>query len=200
MPKLDKIFQASYIPTDHDILHARLRTTGISETIFDIGASSLRVYDTGGERSERKNWIHVFDDVQIVVFVVDLVAYEQCLIEDRNGNSVKESLGLWEAIVNSRWFENSGFVLVFSHHDMFEAKVQSRPTVKDHFPDFEGDPKSVAEICAFFEEKFLSLRRNFPHQIIKVLYTGFSDDVTELSRQVTRAIWQIRNDWVHSRT
>lgn len=56
---LDRLFDSDYLPTDADILRARLRTTGISETIFDLGSLTYRMFDVGGQRSERRKWIHV---------------------------------------------------------------------------------------------------------------------------------------------
>lgn len=81
---LPRLWTPNYLPTDQDILRARLRTTGISETIFDVGGLIYRMFDVGGQRSERKKWIHVFDNVQAILFLVAISAYDSVLIEDRN--------------------------------------------------------------------------------------------------------------------
>lgn len=73
------------MPTDQDILRTRLRTTGISETTFDLGNLIYRMFDVGGQRSERKKWIHVFDNVQVVLFLAAISGYDHALVEDRNG-------------------------------------------------------------------------------------------------------------------
>lgn len=82
---IDRLFHKDYIPTDQDILRARLRTTGISETFFDCGSLTYRMFDVGGQRSERKKWIHVFDNVNAVLFLVAISGYDHVLVEDRNG-------------------------------------------------------------------------------------------------------------------
>jgi len=79
-----RLWARDYIPTDQDILRARLRTTGISESTFDVGSLIYRMFDVGGQRSERKKWIHVFDNVQAILFLVAISAYDSVLIEDRN--------------------------------------------------------------------------------------------------------------------
>ena len=84
---IDRLFHKDYIPTDQDILRARLRTTGISETFFDCGSLTYRMFDVGGQRSERKKWIHVFDNVNAVLFLVAISGYDHVLVEDRNGVS-----------------------------------------------------------------------------------------------------------------
>ena len=42
----------------------------------------LRIVDVGGQRSERKKWIHCFEDVTAILFFVALSAYDLGLRED----------------------------------------------------------------------------------------------------------------------
>jgi hypothetical protein len=84
---IERLFERNYLPTDQDILRTRLRTTGISETLFELGNFTYRMFDVGGQRSERKKWIHVFDNVQVVLFLAAISGYDQALVEDRSGVS-----------------------------------------------------------------------------------------------------------------
>lgn len=45
-----------------------------------------RLYDVGGQRNERRKWIHCFDEVTAVIFVVALSEYDQGLFEDQSVN------------------------------------------------------------------------------------------------------------------
>ena len=49
----------------------------------------------GGQRSERKKWIHCFDNVTAVLFVVSMSEYDQVLAEDHRVNRMAESLKLF---------------------------------------------------------------------------------------------------------
>lgn len=40
------------------------------------------MFDVGGQRNERKKWIHCFDDVTAVIFVAAISEYDQVLYED----------------------------------------------------------------------------------------------------------------------
>lgn len=84
---LDRIFNKDFVPTDQDVLRARLRTTGITETVFDLGSLQYRMFDVGGQRSERKKWIHCFENVNALMFLVAISGYDQCLAEDKDGVS-----------------------------------------------------------------------------------------------------------------
>lgn len=76
------MFIRDWIPDNQDILYSRVKSTGITETSFEMGHLNLRMMDVGGTRPERKKWIHCFDGAQCVLFVVALSGYDQCLVED----------------------------------------------------------------------------------------------------------------------
>lgn len=84
---LERFWDKSYVPTDQDLLRSRLRTTGITETVFDLGQLTYRMFDVGGQRSERKKWIHCFENVNCLLFLVAISGYDQCLVEDKDGVS-----------------------------------------------------------------------------------------------------------------
>ena len=44
--------------------------------------SKFRLFDVGGQRSERKKWIHCFEDVTAIIFCVAMSEYDQVLHED----------------------------------------------------------------------------------------------------------------------
>jgi guanine nucleotide-binding protein G(i) subunit alpha len=39
------------------------------------------MFDVGGQRSERKKWIHCFENVTSIIFCVALSEYDQVLLE-----------------------------------------------------------------------------------------------------------------------
>lgn len=88
---IDRLFTPDWLPNNQDMLHSRLRTTGITETLFELGQINFRMMDVGGQRSERKKWIHCFEGVQCLLFMVALSGYDQCLVEDQNAVSIYPS-------------------------------------------------------------------------------------------------------------
>jgi hypothetical protein len=45
---------------------------------------SYRMVDVGGQRSERRKWIHCFENVTSIMFLVALSEYDQVLVESDN--------------------------------------------------------------------------------------------------------------------
>lgn len=43
---------------------------------------TFRVFDVGGQRSERRKWIHCFDNVESIIFITAISEYDQVLFED----------------------------------------------------------------------------------------------------------------------
>ncbi|KAI9846460.1 MAG: Guanine nucleotide-binding protein alpha-2 subunit [Thelocarpon superellum] len=132
-----RIASADYIPTEADVLRARTKTTGIYETRFTMGQLSIHMFDVGGQRSERKKWIHCFEDVTSIIFCVALSEYDQVLLEESNQNRMMESLVLFDSVVNSRWFMRTSIILFLNKVDLFKQKLGRSPLVT-YFPDYSG--------------------------------------------------------------
>lgn len=47
------------------------------------------MFDVGGQRSERKKWIHCFEGVTCIIFCAALSAYDMVLVEDEEVVSLK---------------------------------------------------------------------------------------------------------------
>lgn len=56
LSELDRLFAPAYVPSDQDVLRCRQKTTGITETTFSSRDLQYRIFDVGGQRSERKKW------------------------------------------------------------------------------------------------------------------------------------------------
>jgi guanine nucleotide-binding protein subunit alpha len=170
---LDRLFSHNYIPTDQDILRSRLKTTGITETIFDLGSLTYRMFDVGGQRSERKKWIHCFENVTALLFLAAISGYDQCLVEDKDANQMQEALMLFESICNSQWFIRTSIILFLNKIDLFKQKLSVSP-LKDYFPDYTGDPGSYKQASEFFQDSFKRLNRN-PSKDIYIHFTNATD-------------------------
>lgn len=145
-----------FMPSDEDILRARVTTVGIAEMFFAIENISFRMVDVGGQRSERKKWIHCFQDVTAIIFCVALSEYDLCLAEESNVNRMWESLKLFDEIVNIQWFAATSVILFLNKKDLFQEKIKRVPLTvcfKD-YTGAAGDVEAAEEyVCAQFVSK-----------------------------------------------
>jgi guanine nucleotide-binding protein G(i) subunit alpha len=179
-----RISDSEYIPTDIDILGSRIKTTGITETTFELNGMPAKFYDPGGTRSERKKWIHTFKKVNAIVFLVDIAAYDRSLFEDESANRMQEALTVFESIVNSRHFPptQTRFILLFTKVDRLEETLRRSP-IRKFFPDFEGDEKNVENFKAYIGSRFLALNQHKDKQI-EVVYASFAEGYAESTSKV----------------
>jgi len=155
---VDRFIKADYVPTEEDVLRVRARTTGITETTFKVKDSSFRMIDVGGQRSERKKWIHCFQDVTAIIYCVALNEYDMKLFEDEKVNRMEESLELFEEICNSKWFTKTAMILFLNKIDLFKEKI-TKVSLKVLFEDYEGNTDFEAA-SQFIQHKFVGLNRN----------------------------------------
>jgi len=141
-----------FVPTEEDCIMARVRTTGIVVTEFDEGPVHFSVVDVAGQRSERKKWIHCFDDVKALIFVVSLAGYNQVLFEDSAHNRMTEALNLFQQISNNPLFANTPIFLFLNKKDLFEKMIQEHDLSKC-FADYTGG-SDVKNALKFIQTEF----------------------------------------------
>lgn len=184
-----KFADRDYTCSDEDILKGRVKTTGITESDFTIGSSKFKVLDAGGQRSERKKWIHCFEGITAVLFVLAMSEYDQMLFEDERVNRMQESIMLFDTLLNSKWFRNTPFILFLNKMDIFEEKVKRTP-IRKFFPNYQGRVGDAEAGVKYFENMFLSLNRsNKPiyvkrtcatdTQTMKFVLTAVTDLITQ---------------------
>ncbi|KAF7333942.1 Heterotrimeric G-protein alpha subunit [Mycena sanguinolenta] len=136
-----------------------------------MGGLLIRVMDVGLLRSERKKWIHCFESVTSIIFCTALTDYDQALLEERGENRMRESLYLFESIINSRWFLRTSIILFFTEVDVFEAKIRKIPLAR-YFPEYTGG-SDVNKAAKYILWRFMQENRArlsvYPHPIAVIL-------------------------------
>ncbi|KIK53437.1 hypothetical protein GYMLUDRAFT_265032, partial [Collybiopsis luxurians FD-317 M1] len=161
-----RIGSPDYLPTEADILRLRQnKSPGIEATRLTMGNLSLHIYDVVRQRGERRKWIHHFEIVTSVIFCVALTDYDQELLEVRNSNRLMETMILFEAVINSRWFLRTSIILILSEVDEFKKKLSKVP-LERHFPEYTGG-NDINKAAKYILWKFMQANRArlsiYPH-------------------------------------
>uniref|UniRef100_A0A452V9X7 G protein subunit alpha transducin 1 n=1 Tax=Ursus maritimus TaxID=29073 RepID=A0A452V9X7_URSMA len=114
-----------------------------------------RMFDVGGQRSERKKWIHCFEGVTCIIFIAALSAYDMVLVEDDEVNRMHESLHLFNSICNHRYFATTSIVLFLNKKDVFSEKIK-KAHLSICFPDYDG-PNTYEDAGNYIKVQFLEL-------------------------------------------
>ncbi|XP_027081700.1 guanine nucleotide-binding protein alpha-1 subunit-like [Coffea arabica] len=167
MENLSRLSDTNYVPTKEDVLFARVRTTGVVEIQFSpVGENKksgevYRLFDVGGQRNERRKWIHLFEGVSAVIFCAAISEYDQTLFEDENKNRMMETRELFEWVLKQPCFEKTSFMLFLNKFDIFEKKVLNVPLnacewFKDYQPVSTGK-QEIEHAYEFVKKKFEEL-------------------------------------------
>ncbi|KAI9493788.1 putative guanine nucleotide-binding protein alpha-2 subunit [Zychaea mexicana] len=180
--QLDTLWKPTYVPSEQDIVRCRVKTIGIVETTVYMGALTYQIVDVGGQRSERRKWIHCFEDITAIIFVVAMSGYDKCMIED--WNSMIDAMMLFENISNSHWFQKTSMILLMNKVDIFRKKIKYSP-IATYFDDYKGGD-DYDKAITYFKSRFEWLSAN-PR---KTIYTHCTDatDRTILQRVMSAVL------------
>ena len=165
---MNRILSPTYIPDEQDVLKSRQLTTGIVETSFIKNNVTFQLCDVGGQQSERRKWLHCFDDVKAVLFVAALSGYDMTLTEDDTTNRMEESLNLFQAICTNKFFNDSSIVLFLNKLDLFTEKINNtNHHLRLYFPYYNGPDHDASAAMKFIKNQFLMRnikeRNVYPH-------------------------------------
>ncbi|KAH7710265.1 guanine nucleotide-binding protein G(q) subunit alpha-like protein [Aphelenchoides avenae] len=189
LDSLSRLAAPGYVPTEQDILRVRVPTTGIVEYPFKLEKVVFRMVDVGGQRSERRKWIHCFENVTSIMFLVALSEYDQVLVECENENRMEESKALFRTILSYPYFERTSVMLFLNKTDIFEEKILNSH-LADYFPEYNGPPRDYEHARQFILNMFLELVPKgttvYPHftcatdtKNIHVVFTAVSDTILQ---------------------
>ncbi|CAH2293202.1 guanine nucleotide-binding subunit alpha-15 [Pelobates cultripes] len=141
LSNLERIVYDGFHPTDEDILRIRMPTTGINEYCFTVDNVNLRMVDVGGQKSERRKWIHSFENVSALIYLASLSEYDQQLEENNNvprlKNRMRESMALFCSILELPWFEDTPIILFLNKTDLLAEKI-CISDLATYFPNYKG--------------------------------------------------------------
>lgn len=116
---------------------------------------SCKLVDVGGQRNERRKWVHAFRNVDAVAWVVNLADYHNVLYEDPKCNRMVDALSLFSKTVNNEIPSDMPVYLFFNKSDLFEGILKDYPiTFCESFKDYQGDPQDMQQALDYVAEVF----------------------------------------------
>ena len=154
LSNFERILRDGYIPTNQDMLFMKKSTTGLYETSIKFQGHRFRMVEVGGQRSERRKWIHCFEDVDSTIFLASLSEYDLNLFEDCQINRLKESIALFRTLLKTNIFLKKKILLFLNKVDIFDAKIRHKD-IKECFNDYDGKKFCREDAKQFILDKFL---------------------------------------------
>jgi len=151
-----------FVPTQDDMLRVKQKTTGVSETAFEVNTNEFVMVDVGGQRSERRKWLQCFTDVSSVIYLVALNEYDMVMEEDGKTNRMEESVKLFQKLSGSQWLKETTFILFLNKCDLFKTKIKTRP-LKNFFEDYDEFTKGLdkADTLSDYDKSVEYIKRQY---------------------------------------
>mmetsp|Transcript_12754 Transcript_12754/g.11357 ORF Transcript_12754/g.11357 Transcript_12754/m.11357 type:complete len:390 (+) Transcript_12754:188-1357(+) len=177
--ELTRVTDTEYVPNDKDLLMVRYRTTGMQEKNFVIKDHKFKICDVGGQRNERRKWIHFFSNVTSVIFVVSLSCYDELTFEDEE-NAMVVSISVYEEQVNGQWFADIPFILFLNKSDLYHEKINKVPiTVAPCFNQYSGPANDAQAGLVHIKEVFGKTNTNQGRSIFTHVTNATNKDQIE---------------------
>jgi len=133
---------------------------------------SITIIDVGGQRTERRKWLHCFDSVDAVIFVAALSAYDQSSSHPKYENLMLESLGLFNSICNNRWFCKTPMLLFLNKTDVFYEKIVYS-SITPCFPEYNERRDDFDLAANYIQQQFR--KQNLQKRDIYCHFTNAKD-------------------------
>jgi GTPase SAR1 family protein len=189
--KIDELVSEEYIPTNEDVLKARIRTVGIDQITFNLEGAIIRIFDVGGQKNERSKWSNVMDQVEGVIYCVSFADFDRQMFEDPNTIRINDALDIFDNITHQEKFQNSPIFLVCNKFDVFAKKIRETDAFIQIFPEYQGDehdPDACAQyLIDKFMEKAAPLSEERPIKQFKIVALN-SDDVVNTANDICKFI------------
>ncbi|XP_062844587.1 guanine nucleotide-binding protein G(q) subunit alpha-like [Trichomycterus rosablanca] len=166
---MDRISAPLYVPTVQDILRVRVPTTGVIEYPFNLNSVIFRMVDVGGQRCARKKWIHCFEDVTSIIYLVALNEYDLVLLESASENRMLESKAVFKTIITYPWFQSTSIIVFFNKTDLFKEKI-NKSHLADYFPEYTGPKNDADRAMKFIQKMFEEINS----EVGKRMYSHFT--------------------------
>ncbi|CAN0069384.1 unnamed protein product, partial [Ectocarpus sp. 12 AP-2014] len=163
-----RLAQDSVDITEEDVVMTRVMTSGVGSIEILDPPIKFTIVDVGGQRNERKKWLHCFDDVKAVVFIISLAGYNQVMFEDATRNRLLEAMDLYVDVVSNPIFRDTPIHVLLNKTDLFADMIQEVP-LSACFPEYGGPPGEVLPAISFIEGKCKSIMAQCcPHKKLSV--------------------------------
>ncbi|KAH9041509.1 G-alpha-domain-containing protein [Lactarius deliciosus] len=154
---LDRVTGYNYVPTDDDVLRARLKTIGVSEYKFEMEAgdqgTQWRIVDVGGSPT----WVPFFD----------------------NGARIflEDSVLLWKGICQNKLLAKVDLVLFLNKCDILQRKLDSGIRLARYVKSYDDRPNDMETASKYFRGKFSAIQRTYSPAPRR--FYGYCTSVTE---------------------
>eukprot|EP00924_Labyrinthula_sp_SR-Ha-C_P010141 maker-scaffold_66-snap-gene-0.76-mRNA-1 protein AED:0.00 eAED:0.00 QI:119/1/1/1/1/1/4/53/387 len=167
----------NWAPSQRDLLHSRIRTTGLQEVTFKPDETTFSLIDVGGQRAERRKFFFLFADMDCLIFVGSMADYDESLFEDAEVNRLTETLDVFEQTIKREEFKDTFIILFLNKLDLFREKYVKRKIPISEIPGIDLQPPKLEDEDKKDENKSYLAEKWFKEIFLSKIPVGKEDQV-----------------------
>ncbi|KAJ7484519.1 G-protein alpha subunit-domain-containing protein [Mycena latifolia] len=157
---LPRVTAVDYVPSDDEVMKARLETTGPVEHVFKIrGSDTWSIVDVGGSRTQRHKWLSFFQNVNVILFFAPMSCFDQYLDEDGSVNRLEDSWTLWREICSNILLAQVDLILFLNKYDIFSRKLKAGIQLSKFIAEYKDRSNDVQTASAYLRNKFTGIHQ-----------------------------------------
>jgi len=133
----------------------------------------------------------LFEDVQAIIFLAPISAFDQMLAENATVNRLADSFGLFAKICKERTLRESNIVLFLNKVDLLRAKLAAGVRFNKYVVRYGDRPNTFDSICTYIKSQFVDAYKTHRKDHTNDLYVHFTA-VTDI--RSTRVIFESVQD------
>ncbi|EPQ53454.1 G-alpha-domain-containing protein [Gloeophyllum trabeum ATCC 11539] len=180
---LERVTDLNYMPSDADIVRARIKTLGVTEYRFTVKGGlycispfvprsltsnavgnsisrDWRLYDVGGQRSCTAAWVPFFDDMDAIIFLAPISCFDQVLEEDPSVNRLEDSVLLWKSIVSNPVLARTNIILFLNKCDIMRRKLAAGIKLSKYIVSYGDRPNDFESTSTYLRRKFAQIHKD----------------------------------------
>ncbi|KAI0047704.1 G-alpha-domain-containing protein [Auriscalpium vulgare] len=166
LDEVERIAAPGYQPSPEDVLKARIQTVGVEEHVLRMETApelgqSWSIIDVGGSRGMRAAWVPYFDDVNVLVFLAPVSAFNQTLAEDRTVNRLWDSFLLWKTVCSNKLLKDVSFILLLNKYDILDAKLKSGVQFRHYVTSYKDRSNDQDSVLIYLKDKFSMIYKQY---------------------------------------
>ncbi|KAI0318787.1 guanine nucleotide binding protein, alpha subunit [Amylostereum chailletii] len=122
-------------------------------------------------------WVPFFDDVDAIIFLAPISAFDQVLSEDSKVNRLEDSVLLWRAACSNKLLAHVDLVLFLNKCDILQRKLEAGVRLARYVKSYGDRPNEIASASKYFLSKFSAIQRAYSPVPRK--FYGFCTSVTD---------------------
>ncbi|KAJ7061700.1 G-protein alpha subunit-domain-containing protein [Mycena amicta] len=190
-----RIASPAYIPTHGDIVRLpQARPPICSHAALLLNTQIMTRWTSfSSPLGQRRKWVHKLEDVDAIVYMVDLSAFDRMVVDAETGepvNALQYDLRQLHELSAYHYLRRTPFIILLNKRDLLPDTPATISAFRTHFPDFSGDDSDT--VCAYLARRYRNVTHTRDREVPMYFCNAVDEDQVRTTLTMTwdYALWE----------